>query len=94
MIVGERHHLGDYLIVTFLCVVVKQKENKRRRCIDYSQSVNPYTELEVFSLPRIDELINHLSKYRLFSKYGSELERVLKLSLNGFGASASFGAKS
>ena len=52
-----------------LCVVLKQKENKWRLCIDYSQSVNRYTELDAFPLPRIDELINELSKHRFFSKY-------------------------
>ena len=51
------------------CLVVKQKGNKWRLCIDYSQSVNRYTELDAFLLPRIDELINELSKHRFFSKY-------------------------
>ena len=44
------------------CLVVKQRGNKWRLCIDYSQSVNRYTELDAFPLPRIDELINELSK--------------------------------
>ena len=51
------------------CLVVKQKRNKWRLCIDYSQSVNRYTELDAFPLPRIDELINELSKHHFFSKY-------------------------
>ena len=43
------------------CVVVKQKENKWKLCIDYSQSVNRNTELDAFPLSRIEELINELS---------------------------------
>ena len=49
-------------------VVVKGKD-KWRICIDYSQLVNRYIELDAFPLPRIDDLINDLSKYRYFSKF-------------------------
>ena len=48
------------------CVVVKQKENKRRLCIDYSQTVNRHTELDAFPVPRTEDLANDLSKYRYF----------------------------
>ena len=51
-------------------LVVKQKGNKWRHCIYYLQSVNCYTELDAFLLPRIDDLINELSKHNFFSKYG------------------------
>ena len=50
-------------------VVVKEKGDKWRLCIDYSQSVNRFTELDGFPLPRIDDLINNLSKHRYFSKF-------------------------
>ena len=43
-------------------VVVKQKENKWRLCIDYPQTVNKHTELDVFPVPRIEDLVNDLSK--------------------------------
>ena len=49
-------------------LIVKGKD-KWRLCIAYSQSVNRYTELDAFPLPRIDDLINDLSKYRYFSKF-------------------------
>ena len=49
-------------------VVVKQKE-KWRLCIDYSQTVNKHTELDAFPVPRIEDLVNELSKNRYFSKY-------------------------
>ena len=48
-------------------VVVKQKENKWRLCIDYSQTVNKHTELDAFPVPRIEDLVNELSKNRYFS---------------------------
>ena len=50
-------------------LVAKQKGNKWRLCIDFSQSVNRYTELDAFPLPRIYKLINELSKHHFFSKY-------------------------
>ena len=40
------------------CVVVKQKENKWRLCIDYSQTVNRHTELDAFPVPRIEDSVN------------------------------------
>ena len=45
------------------CLLVKQKGNQWRLCNDYSQSVNRYTELDAFPLPRIDELVIELSKH-------------------------------
>jgi len=47
----------------------KQRGNKWRLCIDYSQSVNCYTELDAFPLPRIDELIIEMSNHHFFSTY-------------------------
>ncbi|XP_004207810.1 uncharacterized protein LOC101239223 [Hydra vulgaris] len=45
-------------------VVVKDltKPNKKRLYIDYSQTVNLYTELDAYHLPRIDDMINGLAK--------------------------------
>ena len=51
-------------------VVVKDaNNNKRRMCIDYSQIVNLFTELDAYPLPGIDTLINDLEKYRVFSTF-------------------------
>ena len=47
-------------------VVVKQRENKWRLYIDYSQTVNKQTELDAFPVPRIEDLVNELSKNRYF----------------------------
>ena len=42
---------------------------KKRLCIDYSQTINIYTELDAYPLPRIDDMTNELSKYRVFSTF-------------------------
>ena len=52
-------------------VVVKNPalHNKQRLCIDYSQTVNQYTEVDAYPLPRIDNMITNLAKYRVFSTF-------------------------
>ena len=40
---------------------------KKCLVIDYSQTVNHYTQLNAYPLPRIDELVNKLAQYRVFS---------------------------
>ena len=52
-------------------VVVKSAvpSNKKRLCVDYSQTINQYTELDVYPLPRIDDMINNLAHYRVFSTF-------------------------
>ena len=47
-------------------VVVNDKQ-KRRMVIDYSQTINRFTHLDAFPLPRIDDLVNKIAKYRVFS---------------------------
>ena len=43
--------------------------HKKRLCVDYSQTINIYTELDAYPLPPIDDLINQLSKYKVFSAF-------------------------
>ena len=51
-------------------VVVKDTENnKHRMCIDYSQTVNLFTELDTYPLPKIEFLVNELAKYCVFSTF-------------------------
>ena len=50
-------------------VVVVKKDPKWRLCIDYSQTVNRFTEEDAFPIPRIDDLINNLAQNKYFSKY-------------------------
>ena len=38
-------------------------------CIDYSQTINIYTQLDAYPLPRIDDMINELSQYSVFSTF-------------------------
>ena len=49
-------------------VAVKDKLNRRNKslCVDYSQIINICTELDAYPLPRIDDMINNLSKYSVF----------------------------
>ena len=35
--------------------------------IDYSQTINRFTQLDAYPLPRIDETVNKIAKYRVFS---------------------------
>ena len=50
-------------------VVVKGKK-KWRMCVDYSNTINRYTEEDAFPFPRIEELVNQLVLHKYFSKYG------------------------
>ena len=51
-------------------VVVKNAENnKRRMCVDYSQTINLFTELDAYPLPKIEFLVNKLAKFRVFSTF-------------------------
>ena len=38
-------------------------------CIDYSQTVNLFTELDAYPLTKIEFLVNELAKYRVFSTF-------------------------
>ena len=37
------------------------QHNKKRLCADYSQTINQYTELDDYPLPRIDDMINNIA---------------------------------
>ena len=52
-------------------VVVKHpsQPDKKRLCVDYSQTINQYTELDAYPLPRIDDMINNLAHYKVFSTF-------------------------
>ena len=40
--------------------------HKKQMRVDYSQTINQYTELDVYPLPRINKMINELAKYSVF----------------------------
>ena len=52
-------------------LVVKDplERHKKRMCVDYSQTINLFTELDAYPLPRIDDIVNKLSQYKVFSTY-------------------------
>ena len=43
-------------------VMLKDPTNhKKKECVDYSQTINLYAELDAYHLPRIDKMINNLA---------------------------------
>jgi len=52
-------------------LVIKDEtdRHKKRLCVDYSQTINIYTELDAYPLPRIDDMVNELAKYSIFSTF-------------------------
>ncbi|XP_068235686.1 uncharacterized protein [Palaemon carinicauda] len=49
-------------------VLITAGHNRRKRMvIDYSQTINRFTELDAYPLPRIDETVNNVSRYKVFS---------------------------
>ena len=52
-------------------VVVKNpsQPDKKRLCVDYSQIINQYTELDAYLLPRIDDMIKKFAYYKVFSTF-------------------------
>ena len=51
------------------CVVVKRDGKPQRVAIDYSQTVNLFTERDSFPIPLIDELINQLAPFKFYASY-------------------------
>ena len=48
-------------------VVVKDGLKKWRLAIDYSETINKFTLLDSYPLPRIDDTVNKIARYRVFS---------------------------
>ncbi len=44
------------------CVVTKEENHKKRLVIDYSQTINRFTELDAYPVPRMDDFINNNCK--------------------------------
>jgi hypothetical protein len=40
---------------------------KRRLAIDYSETINKYTLLDAYPLPRIDDTVNQIAQYKVYS---------------------------
>lgn len=48
-------------------VVAKDEYHKKRLVIDYSETINKYTQLDAYPLPNIDKLVNDIAKFSIFS---------------------------
>ena len=48
-------------------VVVKGENRRKRKFVDYLQTINRFTQLDAFPLPHINELVNGIAQYRVFS---------------------------
>ena len=48
-------------------VVVTQNSGKKRMVIDYSRTINRYTYLDAYPLPKIDTMVNDISQYSYYS---------------------------
>ena len=48
-------------------LVVEPANHKKRLVIDYSQTINKHTPLDAYPLPKIQELVESVAKYRVFS---------------------------
>jgi len=48
-------------------LVTTNERHKRRMVIDYSQTVNRYTVMDAYPLPRIDDLVEEVAKYKVYS---------------------------
>jgi len=47
--------------------VVKKQSGKRRMVIDYSRTINHFTQLDAYLLPCINEIVDELAQYRFFT---------------------------
>ena len=49
-------------------VVTKDDETHRKRMVvDYSETVNKYTQLDAYPVPRIDDFVNKIAQYKVFT---------------------------
>ena len=48
-------------------LVTKDERHKRRMVVDYSQTINRYTLLDAYPLPKIDEIIAQIAKGSVYS---------------------------
>ena len=48
-------------------LVVTNENHKKRLVVDYSQTINKFTDLDAFPLPNLSELVEKISSYNVFS---------------------------
>ena len=48
-------------------IVVANERHRKRLVVDYSQTINRFTQLDAYPLPRMDDLAMEISRYRYYS---------------------------
>lgn len=48
-------------------LVSRSSTHKTRLVIDYSQTINKYTQLDAYPLPRMSDIVNNVAKYSIYS---------------------------
>ena len=48
-------------------VVTSGERSKKRLVIDYSQTINRFTQLDAYPLLRVDEIVNKIAKFKYYS---------------------------
>ncbi|XP_062909829.1 LOW QUALITY PROTEIN: uncharacterized protein LOC134349429 [Mobula hypostoma] len=48
-------------------VVVVRNRAKNRMVVDYSQTINRFTQLDAYPLPRIADMVNQIAQYKVYS---------------------------
>ena len=48
-------------------IITAKKKDKKRLCIDYSQTINYFTHLDTYLLPRIGNQVNEIANVKIFS---------------------------
>ncbi|KAJ8890693.1 hypothetical protein PR048_010202 [Dryococelus australis] len=49
-------------------IVVTSKNQRLRMAVDYSQTINRFTEFDAFPLPHIDDIVNKVASYKIYSR--------------------------
>ena len=47
--------------------IAKNLNHKKRLTVDFSQTINRFTQLDAYPVPRIDDLVNKIAQYKVFS---------------------------
>ncbi len=47
--------------------MTKSETHKKRMVTDYSQTINRFTQLDAFPLPRISDMVNEIAQFKVFS---------------------------
>ena len=50
-------------------LVTSEGTHKRRMVVDYSQTINKFTELDAYPVPRTSDIANSLTQYKVFSTF-------------------------